>query len=338
MIAVDQVDVEIAGTSILSDVSFALATAERLAVLGPSGSGKSTLLRTIAGLQRPTRGRIFSDGIDVTDRPAHARGIGFVFQDGALFPHRDVGRNVGYGLEIAGLPRAAIDDRVREVLELVGLPGLARRSVTTLSGGEAQRVGLARALAPAPRILLLDEPLGALDGPLRERLKDELRALFERLELTVLHVTHDVNEAFAIGDRVALLRHGAIAQLGTPHELWSKPADDWVAEFLGMQNILRRGETATVIRPEAIRLTRGTGAQVVRIELRGATAAVRVRREEDDIELEALVPTLDLSAVGAEGGAVAMTIAEAGILEVPVWSDGAAARATAHGSARPTPR
>ncbi len=260
------------------------------------------------------------------------------FRTARSFPHRDVGRNVGYGLEVAGLPRAAIDDRVREVLELVGLPGLARRSVTTLSGGEAQRVGLARALAPAPRILLLDEPLGALDGPLRERLKEELRALFERLELTVLHVTHDVTEAFAIGDRVALIRHGAIAQLGTPHELWSNPADDWVAEFLGMQNILRRGETATVIRPEAIRLTRGTGARVVRIELRGATAAVRVRREEDDTELEALVPTLDLPAVGAEGDAVAVTIAEAGVLEVPVWSGGAAARTTAHGSARPTSR
>ena len=337
MIAVDHIDVGIAGTAILSDVSFALATGERLAVLGPSGSGKSTLLRTIAGLQRPTRGRILRDGVEVTELPAHARGIGFVFQDGALFPHRDVGRNVGYGLEVAGLPREAIEVRVSEVLELVGLPGLARRSVTTLSGGEAQRVGLARALAPAPRILLLDEPLGALDGPLRERLKEELRALFERLELTVVHVTHDVTEAFAIGDRVALIRHGAIAQLGTPHELWSRPADDWIAEFLGMQNILRRGPTATVIRPEAIRLTPGTGARVVRIELRGATAAVRVRRDDDGTKLEALVPTLDLPAM-AEGDVVALTIAESGVLEVPVWKNDAAARTTAPGSARPTRR
>jgi thiamine transport system ATP-binding protein len=333
MITVDHIDVEIAGSTILSDVSFALETGGRLAVLGPSGSGKSTLLRTIAGLHRPTRGRILSDGIDVTDRPAHARGIGFVFQDGALFPHRDVGRNVGYGLEVAGLSRDDADARVAEVLELVGLPGLARRSVTTLSGGEAQRVGLARALAPAPRSLLLDEPLGALDGPLRERLKEELRALFERLELTVVHVTHDVTEAFAIGDRVALIRRGSIAQLGTPHELWSRPADDWVAELLGMQNIFRRGTTATVIRPEAIRLTPGTGARILRIELRGATAAVHVRREDDGAVLEAVVPTLDVPMVGRAGAEVAVTVARAGVLEVPVWSDGAAARTLTPGSA-----
>jgi thiamine transport system ATP-binding protein len=333
VIAIEHVDVDLDDTPILADVSLELGTGERLAVLGPSGSGKSTLLRTIAGLERPTRGRVVIDGDDVTERPAHARGIGLVFQNGALFPHRDVGRNVGYGLEIAGFPRTAIDARVTEVLKLVGLPGRHRRSVATLSGGEAQRVALARALAPAPRTLLLDEPLGALDGPLREHLKDELRALFERLELTVVYVTHDVAEAFAIGVRVALIRHGTIAQLGTPHELWSRPADDWVAEFLGMENISRQGATATVIRPEAIRLTHGTGARILRIELRGATAVVRVRREDDGTVLEALVSTLDIPMIGRVGAEVAVTVAPAGVLEVPVWNDGAAARTLAPGSA-----
>jgi thiamine transport system ATP-binding protein len=321
-VALEHVDVELDGSSILRDISLEVATGEPVAILGPSGSGKSTLLRTVAGLQAVSRGRVLVDGVDVTTAPAHQRGIGLVFQDGALFPHRDVGRNVGYGLEVAGVSRGEISKRVADVLELVGLPGFNRRSVTTLSGGEAQRVGLARALAPAPRVLLLDEPLGALDGPLRERLKDELRAVFERLELTVMHVTHDVGEAFAIGARVALVRNGAIAQLDTPTRLWEHPADDWVASFLGMRNIVRTGGTAKVIRPEAVRLVPGEGARVLAVEPQGASANVRVRLH-DGSELEALVTSLDLPAPGAE---VEVTVAPTGVVEVPVWSDPAAGR------------
>ena len=143
---------------------------------------------------------------------------------------------------------------MREALELVGLAGTERRDVTTLSGGEAQRVALARALAPRPEVLLLDEPLGALDGPLRRRLQTDLRELFERLRLTVVHVTHDVGEAFELGDRVAVLRDGRVAQVATPDELWARPADDWVARFLGMTNVVPDGDRATVVRPEAVRV------------------------------------------------------------------------------------
>ncbi len=325
-LALRSIDVQIEGSPILRDVSVELATGTSLAVLGPSGSGKSTLLRAVAGLQPPTRGTVAIDGIDVTDVPAHRRGIGLVFQDGALFPHRDVGRNVGYGLEVSGYTRRDIEARVAEVLDLVGLPGFSRRSVATLSGGEAQRVGLARALAPAPRILLLDEPLGSLDGPLRERLKDELCDLFRRLKLTVMHVTHDVTEGFAIGARVAIMREGTIAQIDTPHGLWTRPADDWVATFLGMRNIFRTEATATVIRPESVRITPGTGACVLRVEPHGATATVRVRRG-DGSELEALVTGSDVPAQGAE---VEVSVDACGVFEVPVWNGGTAGRTESH--------
>ena len=173
----------------------------------------------------------------MTGVPPHRRGIGLVFQDAALFPHRDVAGNVGFGPRVAGLPAAERRRASREALALVGLAGAERRDVATLSGGEAQRVALARALAPRPGVLLLDEPLGALDGPLRERLQTDLRALFEALGLTVVHVTHDVGEAFALGDRVAILRDGRVAQVAPPDELWARPADDWVARFLGMRNV-----------------------------------------------------------------------------------------------------
>ena len=185
----------------------------------------------------------------MTRVPAHRRGVGLVFQDAALFPHRDVAGNVGFGPRVAGLPEDEREARVSEALELVGLAGTERRDVTTLSGGEAQRVALARALAPRPEVLLLDEPLGALDGPLRRRLQTDLRELFERLRLTVVHVTHDVGEAFELGDRVAVLRDGRVAQVATPDELWARPADDWVARFLGMTNVVPDGDRATVIRP-----------------------------------------------------------------------------------------
>jgi thiamine transport system ATP-binding protein len=318
-VALEHVDVQLDGLPILHDVSLEVATGEPVAILGPSGSGKSTLLRTVAGLQRPSSGRVLVDGMDLAAVPAHERGIGLVFQDGALFPHRDVGRNVAYGLEVAGRSRKEAAARVADVLQLVGLPGFEHRDVATLSGGEGQRVGLARALAPAPRILLLDEPLGALDGPLRDRLKDELKAIVTRLELTVMHVTHDVGEAFAIGARIVVVRDGAIAQIDTPERLWEHPADDWVASFLGMRNIIQDGYTAKIIRPEAIRLARGAGARVLDVERQGPSANVRVLLD-DGTELEALVTSLDLPARGAE---VEVTVAPAGVVEVPVWKGGA---------------
>jgi len=312
-----QVTVEVEGRRILDGIDLAVANAERLVLLGPSGSGKSTLLRVVAGLRRPTSGRVVLDGSDATDEPAHRRGIGLVFQDGALFPHRDVGGNVGYGLELAGVGAAERTRRIAEALELVGLPGAERRRVETLSGGEAQRVALARALAPRPRALLLDEPLAALDTPLRERLQTELRSLFESLALTVVHVTHDVAEAFALGDRVAVLHEGRLAQVAPPSTLWAAPADTWVAGFLGMRNVEVHGRTARVTRPEAVRVVPGAGARIVAAERRGATTRLRV----------ALDSGLELDAVSADleppvpGDVVAVEIDPAGVVVVPLGPD-----------------
>jgi thiamine transport system ATP-binding protein len=296
VIAIEHVDVTLDGAPILRDVELAVAEGETLALLGPSGSGKSTLLRVVAGLQQPARGRVLIDGRDVTSEPAHRRGVGLVFQDAVLFPHRDVGRNVAFGL--AGLTRDEQKRRVADVLELVGMAGLERRAVGTLSGGEAQRVALARALAPAPRVLLLDEPLGALDGPLRDRLQDDLRDLFERLSLAVIHVTHDVGEAFALGRRVAVLRRGTIAQVASPDELWRRPADAWVARFLGMRNVLDRSGSPVVVRPEAVRVVPGDGATVVSAERRGPVVLLTVLRD-DGTRLEAATTALEPPQPGA---------------------------------------
>jgi thiamine transport system ATP-binding protein len=313
----ESVSVDLEGQRIVHDVDLAVESGERIALLGPSGSGKSTLLRTIAGLRAPSAGRVLADGNDLASVPTHLRGIGLVFQDGALFPHRDVAGNVGYGLEIGGVPRAERAGRVAEALELVGLAGIGERRVETLSGGEAQRVALARALAPRPRALLLDEPLGALDGPLRARLQDDLRALFARLALTVVHVTHDVEEAFALGDRVAVLREGRLAQVASPTGLWRAPADDWVARFLGMRNVEPAGAMARVTRPEAVRLTAGGGARVVEVEPRGSTARVVVTLENGRT-LEAITTELNAPNAGSEIG---VTVDPAGVVDVPVWSD-----------------
>ena len=313
-LALDGIGIVIDGRPILERMSLEVGAGKRLALLGPSGSGKSTALRVAAGLQRPTAGRVLLDSADVTGVPPHRRGIGLVFQDAALFPHRDVAGNVGFGARVARLSDAERRLRVAEALELVGLAGTERRDVTTLSGGEAQRVALARALAPRPGVLLLDEPLGALDGPLRERLQDDLRDLFERLSLTVVHVTHDVGEAFALGDRVAILREGRVAQLDRPDELWARPADDWVARFLGMRNVQEDGDHATVTRPDAVRVGPGTGATVVAADRDGPVLRLRVRRD-DGLELDAV----SLGEAPAVGDTVAVEIDPAGVVEVPVW-------------------
>jgi ABC-type Fe3+/spermidine/putrescine transport system ATPase subunit len=227
------------GQPVLRDIHLAVAEGELVCLLGPSGSGKTTLLRLIAGLEQADAGTIHFEGRDLTPTPIHARGFGLMFQDLALFPHRNVYDNVAFGLRMAHQSHAAIEARVTEVLTLVGLSGFARRDVNLLSGGEQQRVALARALAPHPRLLMFDEPLGALDRLLREQLIGEIREILKRLQLTALYVTHDQAEAFAIADRIAILQGGQIAQVGTPEELYRQPASEFVARFLDLGCVVR---------------------------------------------------------------------------------------------------
>jgi len=209
-----------------------------VSVLGPSGCGKSTLLRVIAGLQPAEAGDVLWDGTSLRDTPPHRRGFGLMFQDYSLFPHKTVAGNVAFGLRMAGMDRAEVSRRVDAALERVGLPGYRDRSIGNLSGGEQQRVALARALAPEPRLLMLDEPLGALDRTLRERLLGELRQLFADLGITAIYVTHDQEEAFALADHVVVMRAGRVEQEGKPEEVWRRPAGEWVARFLGLANIV----------------------------------------------------------------------------------------------------
>ncbi|MFJ9061318.1 ABC transporter ATP-binding protein [Streptomyces sp. NPDC102409] len=245
MLAVESATVRFGGRTALDTVDLEVADHEIVCVLGPSGSGKSTLLRAVAGLQPLDGGRVLLDGEDQAPLPVHRRGLGLMFQDHQLFPHRDAGANVAFGLRMHGVPRAERERRADELLDLVGLPGAGRRAVTALSGGEQQRVALARALAPRPRLLMLDEPLGQLDRSLRERLVVELRTLFGRLGTTVLAVTHDQGEAFALADRVVVMRDGRIAQAGTPLEVWQQPASAFVARFLGFDNLVDAVVTGT---------------------------------------------------------------------------------------------
>jgi thiamine transport system ATP-binding protein len=311
MLEVEDVSVSFGAARALVGTTLAVADADTLAVLGPSGCGKTTLLRVIAGLQTPHAGRVLLDGVDLSGVPAHRRGVGLMFQDQALFPHRDVAGNVAFGLRMAGLPRPQVAARVPELLELVGLSGTERRSVQTLSGGEQQRVALARALAPAPRVLLLDEPLGSLDVPLRERLVADLRSLFRQLGLTVLYVTHDVGEAFALGDRVGVMRAGCVVQTDTPDDLWARPAEPWVARFLGL-NVSQRDGRCVVTRPEAVHLRPGDDATVIAAERRGAVVRLRLRLRSG-AELDAATTALDHPGVGDH---VAVEIDPAGQFEL----------------------
>ncbi|MCH2430394.1 MAG: ABC transporter ATP-binding protein [Acidimicrobiales bacterium] len=223
---------------VLDGIDLEVAEGEVVVLLGPSGCGKSTLLRAIAGLERPSAGRVWWGDEDLTVVATHQRGMGLMFQDHALFPHRDVAGNVEFGLRVAGMPADQRAHRVRRALDLVGLPGFGDRRVDTLSGGEAQRVALARSLAAGPRLLMLDEPLGSLDRALRERLTAELGALLRRLGQAVVHVTHDHDEAFALADRIAVMGGGRLVRVGTPAEVWADPRSVHAARCLGHENLV----------------------------------------------------------------------------------------------------
>ena len=270
MLSVEDLVVVFEDHRAVDGVSLTVSPGEIVCVLGASGSGKSTLLRTIAGLEHPQSGTVRWDGRDVTSVPVHERGFGLVFQDFALFPHRDVAGNVGFGV-------GGDEMRIADALSMVGLAGYERRQPSTLSGGEAQRVAVARALAPRPDVLLLDEPLGSLDRPLRERLTVELRRLLHDLEVAAIHVTHDQQEALAIADRVVLLRDGRVVQDGTPVDVWRQPADVEVARFLGFSNLVPVDGGVRVIPPDAVSLAIDGEAGIVReIAFRGIAFTVTV--------------------------------------------------------------
>lgn len=230
------------------DVSLDIPDGEVFGLLGPSGSGKSTLLRAIAGLEPDVGGSVYRDRTDITDVAVHNREIGLVFQDGQLFAHRDVAGNVAFGLRMRGVAKRQREQRVAELLEFVGLSGYQRHRVSQLSGGQAQRVALARALAVRPRLLLLDEPLSGLDAQLREQLSIELSGLLRDAGITTMLVTHDQEEAFTLSDRVGILDDGALRQAGPVRDVWSRPADEQVGEFLGVTSVLPATAHAGVLR------------------------------------------------------------------------------------------
>lgn len=226
------------GKPLLRGISFAVSRGETVCLLGASGSGKSTLLRIIAGLEEPDRGEVIWDGRNLADIPVHKRNFGLMFQDFALFPHRNVVQNVAFGLRMLGLPDFQVEERANEALRQVNMQNFAYRKVTDLSGGEQQRVALARALAPRPRLLMLDEPLGALDRSLKEELVGELRSLLHETQVPAIYVTHDQEEAFSIADRLILLHQGQVLQTGSPESVFLSPVSAWVAGFLGLSNLL----------------------------------------------------------------------------------------------------
>jgi ABC-type Fe3+/spermidine/putrescine transport system ATPase subunit len=278
VVAVDNVDLEI-------------ARGELFALLGGSGCGKSTLLRLLAGLETPDSGRILIDGEDMTGVPPHRRPVNMMFQSYALFPHMDVATNVGYGLRRDGVPKSEIAARVAQVLALVRLEELGSRKPSQLSGGQRQRVALARALIKRPKILLLDEPLAALDRKLREGTRFELVRLQEQLGLTFIVVTHDQEEAMSMASRLAVMNAGRIVQTGAPHELYEQPASRFVADFIGIANILEAGPGQWLaLRPEKIALhaepadaAHTMSGRIVDIAYEGGRSLYRVAVDESRI-------------------------------------------------------
>jgi putative spermidine/putrescine transport system ATP-binding protein len=238
----------------VAGVDLTVEEGEFFTLLGPSGSGKTTLLRMIAGFERPDAGTIELGGHDVTSLPPHLRETNTVFQDYALFPHMSVADNIGYGLRIKGVPAAERRRRVGRALQMVRLTGLDKRRPNQLSGGQRQRVALARAVINEPEVLLLDEPLGALDLKLRQEMQLELKRIQKEVGITFVYVTHDQEEALTMSDRVAVVANGRIEQVGPPVELYERPATEFVAGFIGISNLLTRGGIRFVVRPEKLRM------------------------------------------------------------------------------------
>lgn len=309
VVAVSQVDIEV-------------ADGEVLALLGPSGCGKSTLLRAVAGLEAPASGMVCWDGADLAAIPVHRRGFGLVFQDGQLFPHRDVAGNVAFGLRMRGVASGLRRARVDELLTQLGLDGYQRRRTTELSGGEQQRVALARALAPRPRLLLLDEPLSALDRALREQLALDLAHVLRESGTTALVVTHDHDEAFTLADRVALMRAGRISQVGRPEEVWRCPVDEDTARFLGCVTFLPAtvhsgrvdcalgsvplpwapdGQQRLGLRPNALRVSEGgvTGEVLARVHRRDHVRLLVRLDTGHDAPVDAVAGIADPPEIGA---------------------------------------
>jgi putative spermidine/putrescine transport system ATP-binding protein len=236
----------------VADVDLAVGAGTFFTLLGPSGSGKTTTLRLIAGFERPDAGRIRLAGEDITDLPPYARDVNTVFQDYALFPHMTVAENVGYGLRVKGVPRAERNRQVDDVLKTVRLDGYGGRKPVQLSGGQRQRVALARSIVNRPKVLLLDEPLGALDLKLRQEMQLFLKALQRDLGMTFIYVTHDQEEALTMSDQVAVFNEGRIEQVGAPEEIYERPATEFVAGFVGTSNIVERDGRRLCVRPERI--------------------------------------------------------------------------------------
>ncbi|WP_306052504.1 ABC transporter ATP-binding protein [Natronococcus wangiae] len=260
-----------AGTAAVDDLSLSVREGEFFTLVGPSGCGKTTTLRLVAGFESPTEGTVRFRGEDVTGVPPEERDVGVVFQNYALFPHMSVGENVGYGLNFADPPGGvSTDERVRELLELVDLEGTADRDPDQLSGGQQQRVAIARALAPGPDVLLLDEPMSALDARLRERLRVQVNEIQKELGITTIYVTHDQEEALAVSDRVAVMRDGTPEQVAPPREIYRRPETRFVAEFVGDNNVF----TGTVVSLERTRATLEIGPETFAVDLEGREAAV----------------------------------------------------------------
>jgi spermidine/putrescine transport system ATP-binding protein len=291
----DEIDVELRGvTKRFDDVvavdalDLVVYRGEFLSLLGPSGCGKTTTLRLIAGFERPDDGELLIGGEDVSRLPPYRRDVNTVFQSYALFPHLNVVQNVAYGLRQRGLRKGAREAQAREILKLVRLPQVAERKPRQLSGGQQQRVALARALVMKPRVLLLDEPLGALDLKVRKELQLELKLIQREVGITFVYVTHDQEEALALSDRVAVMNEGRIEQLATPREIYDAPSTAFVADFIGDTNFIKQDGATLAVRPERIEISRNGGAAATAVAFRGSRGRGSARADSRPADNRAL--------------------------------------------------